>query len=400
MPCKVSFGEFLLSVVTFTAFVLLIGFTWEAGQSALPPPPIEHPYRRPPIRGHAGLYPRAAPLLDLKEVTYIVNSAVCDNSQNEILLLYLVFSHPSHWELRDAHRRHSSWKTLQELGARRVFLLADGSQISQEGYPAVPMTTVLKESAKYRDVVVGSFRDHYRNLTYKHAMALSWANQFCPNAHYIFKMDDDIMVDIWGIQKLLKSGLVADRSGVIQLLDPQREHKGDKLLDHEGTWAAGLVQMGLRPQRKKSKWKVTRSEFPGHIYPTYLSGWAYLITQPAASAILTAASNNTPFWIDDVYITGVLATKAKVLRFALNPHYTLVTGAASCCIKDSFPKGPVILASSAAPLCNLLVAPSDKNVTLLSSWINAARKCHQGKGCPDQDPESCPPTRPHFGVGT
>ncbi|KAG7169660.1 beta-1,3-galactosyltransferase 4-like [Homarus americanus] len=386
--------EGVAALVTALALVLLVGFTWEASQSALLPPPAAHTHHRPPLRGHPGLYPPPAPLLDLPAISLVANTPACDTSP--FLLVLLVISHPAHAALRDAHRTYVSWETLNALGARRVFILADGSKGLQVDYPTVPVARVLQESGLHRDLVVADFKDHYRNLTYKHALALSWATHFCPHARYLLKMDDDIMVDVWGVVKLLQAGLVVDHWGQVHPGD-----SGHRRLEPEGIWVAGLVQRGLQPQRGSGKWRVTKAEYPRHIYPNYLAGWAYLATQPAATAIMRAASNATPFWIDDVYMTGTVAVAAGVPRYALNKHYTLMRGAATCCLEGPHqPLGKPHPWPSPAPLCGLLVAPSDKNVTILKAWLTTARACHEGRGCPSPPPNSCPPTRPHYGVGT
>ncbi|XP_068237436.1 beta-1,3-galactosyltransferase 5-like [Palaemon carinicauda] len=393
MKRKLSAKEYSLTLVIAVTILLIVCLSWEANQS-LTPPIIKYIYHHPPLTGYTGLYSLNSSLMDQENISFLLNNAVCNDTDQPILVLYIVFSHSSHKELRDAHRRHTSGKVLQSLGSRRVFLLADGSQKLQQDYPTVPMPLVLRESDNYRDLVVASFIDHYRNLTYKHGTALLWAKKFCPQAHYILKMDDDIMVDVWGVRNLLRSGIVADNTGVIH-------SKANEIhLDHKGLWAAGLLQKGLRPYRRKSKWKVTLAEFPGYIYPNFLSGWAYIITQPAASAIMAVAKNYTPFWIDDVYMTGMLAVKAKVQHYALNHHYTLTIDSVTCCLEGN---NAIISPSDMtkiAPICNFLVAPSGKNVTLLASWLDAAKNCHQGNICPKQQRTDCPPTRPRFGVGS
>ncbi|XP_069180629.1 beta-1,3-galactosyltransferase 4-like [Procambarus clarkii] len=384
--------EAAAAVVTAAAVVLLVGFTWQASQPTFPPPPAAHHRRRPPPRAHPELYPPAAPLLDLPAVSLVANSPACGTGP--LLLVLLVISHPAHAPLRDAHRTHASWRALDALGVRRVFFLADGSRRGQPEYPTLPTAAVLEESAAHRDLVVADFQEHYRNLTYKHALALSWPARFCPHARFILKMDDDIMVDVWGVVELLQEGLAVNRLGTVVA-----RGSGTLSLDPQGTWAAGLVQQGLRPQRGSGKWQVTGAEYPGNVYPTFLGGWAYLTTQPAAAAITRAAAILPPFWIDDVHLTGTVAGAAGVPRYALNEHYTLLRAAATCCLEGPLrsvrrPGGP------AAALCGLLVAPSDRNVTVLEAWLRAAWACHTRGECPVPRPGSCPPTRPHYAVGT
>ena len=90
-------------------------------------------------------------------------------------------------------------------------------------------------------------------------MGLRWATNYCKNAKFVLKMDDDIALDIF--QFALK--VQADYSSEGQLKD--------SLL--------GYKQIGLTPQRNpKNKWFVSQNEFKGDIYPDFMSGWAYVST--------------------------------------------------------------------------------------------------------------------------
>ena len=51
------------------------------------------------------------------------------------------------------------------------------------------------ENDQYHDILQGSFKDTYRNMTYKHIMALKWVLYYCPGVHYVLKSDDDTFVN-------------------------------------------------------------------------------------------------------------------------------------------------------------------------------------------------------------
>ena len=86
----------------------------------------------------------------------------------------------------------------------------------------------------------------------------------------------------------------------------------------------GMLQMKLPILRNKiSKWAVTEEEFSGHFYPDFLSGWCYVSTPTAVSDILNWVEGEEMFWIDDVWVTGVLAHKAEVELISLNMYYTV-----------------------------------------------------------------------------
>ncbi len=64
------------------------------------------------------------------------------------------------------------------------------------------------------------------------------------------------------------------------------------------------------PRRDKSdKWYVSREEYPDDTYPPWCEGFAY-ITKPTLTRKLYQASLRVKYyWIDDVYVTGILMQK-------------------------------------------------------------------------------------------
>ena len=61
-----------------------------------------------------------------------------------------------------------------------------------------------------------------------------------------------------------------------------------------------------------SKWYVRNNVFAGSVYPDYLNGPAYLMTEETVTALLEASQGLRPFFLEDVFVTGVLARRAGV----------------------------------------------------------------------------------------
>jgi hypothetical protein len=57
---------------------------------------------------------------------------------------------------------------------------------------------VKQEDADFGDIIQFNFCESYRNLTLKTLMGFKWATEFCSNAHFIMKTDDDVYVNING----------------------------------------------------------------------------------------------------------------------------------------------------------------------------------------------------------
>ncbi|XP_069188509.1 lactosylceramide 1,3-N-acetyl-beta-D-glucosaminyltransferase A [Procambarus clarkii] len=274
--------------------------------SVLVAPPV--PQARPPVpsvpdRHHL---PRPAPstLLDLDDFHYVHEAAeAC--SPARLYFVFLVHSRPDHFRQRQAIR--ATWGGYKDLGggwaARTVFLLGQGSggggEVGGESsMGGVEVERVVEQEAgRHGDLVVGSFTDHYHNLTYKHVMTLRWAAAHCANAIYLVKADDDAFIDVPALRALL-----------------------DRTFSHpppSRTLACNVLPAGTQPQRS-GKWAVSDTDYPWPEYPRYCAGLAYVATPDLADELARVAQAGvaTRIWVDDVWVTGLLA---EALR--LQPHY-------------------------------------------------------------------------------
>ena len=57
-----------------------------------------------------------------------------------------------------------------------------------------------EESSKYGDLVQGDFLDTYRNLSYKAIMGSLWVAEFCGQAEFVVKIDDDCFLDLYEVK--------------------------------------------------------------------------------------------------------------------------------------------------------------------------------------------------------
>ena len=57
-----------------------------------------------------------------------------------------------------------------------------------------------EESQEYGDLVQGEFLDNYYNLSYKAIMGNLWVAEFCSQAEFLVKTDDDMFVDMYEVK--------------------------------------------------------------------------------------------------------------------------------------------------------------------------------------------------------
>ncbi|XP_052281082.1 uncharacterized protein LOC127878596, partial [Dreissena polymorpha] len=159
-----------------------------------------------------------------------------------------------------------------------------------------------------RAFIQANFTDTYRNLTYKAISGLRWAQENCPNTTYVLKTDDDIVVDIHRVVRLMKA-YIENKWGKKNIL-------------------AGYIWPHMNVDRNKSsKWYVSPEEFPKPFYLKYCSGSSYLMSTDVVAKFYTNSLTVPFFWIDDYYVTGMLASAAGVTPTSLNDRYILENNA-------------------------------------------------------------------------
>ncbi|XP_068234800.1 uncharacterized protein [Palaemon carinicauda] len=255
-------------------------------------------------------HPSPTSLLDLQDFRYN-HDAVGTCSPSRLYFLFLVHSRPDHFRQRQAIRATwGGYKTLEDgWVTRTVFMLGEGvggggeageknEDRNQPGGLDVA-GLVEQEADRHGDLVVGSFHDHYHNLTYKHVMALKWAATKCPHANYIVKADDDAFIDVPGLKSLLERTFGTDSPPQQRLL------------------ACNVLPAGTEPQRE-GKWAVSTDDYPWDEYPRYCAGLAYVATPDTVQQLYRAAHSEIAprIWVDDVWVTGLLAESLQ-----LHPHY-------------------------------------------------------------------------------
>ncbi|GBP04841.1 Beta-1,3-galactosyltransferase 5 [Eumeta japonica] len=230
-------------------------------------------------------------LLNLDNFHFVINTFPCDGHVDGPLLAVIISSDPGNLDRRKAIRQ--TWGGSCDT-TKVVFLFGETENTTVA-------RTVQMESATFRDIVQGNFIDSYRNMTYKHMMGLKWATHHCPTARYVLKTDDDLFVNMGALRIFLMD----------KLLPRQTKNR---------IFCEVLSNVGVI-RNVSSKWMVTMKEYPEDRYPKYCSGFSVLYTRDVVPQLLKASQNIPLFWVDDVYITGMLAGQ---LLIPLEPWGTMV----------------------------------------------------------------------------
>ncbi|CAK9294334.1 unnamed protein product [Gordionus sp. m RMFG-2023] len=115
----------------------------------------------------------------------------------DIFIITMIHTSANHFDLRESIREtYGSVKEYFNYKIRLVFIVGTTPDKSVQNH-------ITNESEVHGDIVQASFRDAYRNLTYKIAMGFKWISYYCPHAKFILKLDDDYYTDIFQVVSTL-----------------------------------------------------------------------------------------------------------------------------------------------------------------------------------------------------
>lgn len=216
-------------------------------------------------------------LIDLTNFDFIINHKSCHQAP---LVLILIHSAPLNYPKRNVIR-----ETWGKIDKRSLLLFMIGSVESQ-----LVQDSLQVENDKFGDIVQGNFLDAYRNLTYKHVMALKWMAYNCPKTKYILKTDDDVFINTVYMYEALESGAMPGQDLLFCF-----NISGDRV-----------------KRTYRSKWRVSTKEYSDKYYPNHCPGFSILYSADVAQKLYLEAQREKYFWIDDVFITGNVASKLNI----------------------------------------------------------------------------------------
>lgn len=236
-------------------------------------------------------------LIDLDNFEYLIEKSACDDNSNNSnsnvespIVLILIHSAPGNWQKRNVIRE--TWGQ-HDARARRYFLLGAVNSTSLQ-------SQLNQENHVFNDIIQGNFMDAYRNMTYKHIMALKWFVYNCSKWKYLLKTDDDVFVNAPAVYDFLQMNAT-----------------------HQTTnYLFCIKTAGARVKRSyRSKWRVSTKEFPGRYYPPYCPGFSILYSRDVVFRLYREAQQLPYFWIDDVHVTGTLAQHINLNITEVGKYY-------------------------------------------------------------------------------
>jgi len=173
-------------------------------------------------------------------------------------------------------------------------------------------STIAKEFELYSDIIQANIIDSYTNLTLKSVAMLEWVDNYCNQAKFILKTDDDMFINI------------------PKLLNFLTKHSKDKRK------IFGRLARKWKPIRNKSsKYFVSTQQYRHALFPDFTTGPAYLMTNDVIHDLYITALDKTYLKLEDVYTTGIVAQDNKIQRQHVNEFYNKRVALNPCNIQKS-----------------------------------------------------------------
>lgn len=249
------------------------------------------------------------------------NTAVC--RADDRLIIYIL-STVINFQRRKVVR--STWASPLP-GTCFVFILGKS--------PNIPAQTLIqKEKDQHRDIVQIDHVESYANVIYKEVGALQWSFHFYPSIPYLFKTDDDLIIDSILVSELAQV-LTTNRINTTSYISKHRPTLNTDLVSGDSSsFFRGGWSMDSQPTLRVSKFAVSESVWPHPVLPLYCSGFGWLMSKNTRDK-LVKASHVYPLtkvaWIGDVFTSGFLAKAAGVKCTGLAIDYEQTSSANCSC---------------------------------------------------------------------
>ena len=225
------------------------------------------------------------------------------------MLLIFVHSDPRHTIERAAIR--STWAnmtyyTREPYDVNISVIFAVGFPQDTSGADDLPdmdaLRAVKAESLENGDVLFLNMPDAYDNLAYKSLLTMLWIREHCAHVPYVYKTDDDVVLNTFGWLNVIKHLQEMSMSCYIVCC----------------AWIRPIVF-------REGQYEVTRAEYDAENYPSFCSGSGYLMSRDAMAAILEISSHVGLLRKDDPYFTGILTQPTEVSIITVQQDAYLIT---------------------------------------------------------------------------
>jgi hypothetical protein len=217
-----------------------------------------------------------------------------DGTQAPVEILVAVISAIKNVQKRQRVRQ--TWGREFKNGAktRLLFFLGDNNDTETR-------SAIRNESVLYNDIVHHSHFDSYNNLSIKSVSVIRWASSYCRQATYVFKVDDDALVNV-----PLLMGRLHIASKKTKYFFMCYVFKGSPVV-----------------RDPKHRWYISWKEYGAKNLPPYCGGF-YAISGKLVPSLYDAAKHQRLFRMEDVFISSMVTKRTRLpVRLLHNKAFSL-----------------------------------------------------------------------------
>ena len=233
--------------------------------------------------------------VSLQSYEYLLNPGydICEIRKNiHVPLIVLIPSHIQNYEKRLAIR--STWANSTK-DVKVVFLL--GSTLNEE-----EDQLIKSEHNSFSDIVQLSILDKdHLSATLKLIFGLKWTRDYCFNAKYVLKIDDDVLVNL----------------NILDMISHWEKAFPNKLNNSFFC----KTEKHSKPNRDvKSDLFMPYEDYNQEHYPDYCDGYGFMFKNTLTSYLYAASLNTKPVHLENIYI-GLLANQLNSYFYDMSSVY-------------------------------------------------------------------------------
>ncbi|CAG5124908.1 unnamed protein product [Candidula unifasciata] len=210
-------------------------------------------------------------------------------SQKDIKIIFVVPSAPGNVEKRQTVRNGNTGEYVKNNTHNATLLFFIGRPSRKENYTAL-QNTIDEEVQEFQDIIQEDFEDVYSNNRLKSVSMLRWISTYCSNAKFVIRSDDDVNVKV---------------TSAVEAAERTAQKLNNFIIGHK--------RVEDRPARNVgNKYYLSKKEYPQQMFPPYLLGGLLVYPVSTAKLLYQAALRVEPIWLEDVYITGICASKLYI----------------------------------------------------------------------------------------
>ncbi|UJR29519.1 hypothetical protein I4U23_010736 [Adineta vaga] len=235
-------------------------------------------------------------------------SLICKN--NDHLLVY-IFSTSKNIQRRESIRRTWANKRIYKELNSICFIFLIGLSLNQ-----TINNEIKNEALLNNDLIQINIEDTYANVIYKEIGALKWSYLYSSYIPYLFKTDDDLIVDTFLLNDIIqyfisnqtKQSLYFQKDKLIKdFLNETLSY--NKMTLFRGTDMSGILTF------RNGKYKIHQLAWNSQRLPHYCSGFGFVYSSYIRNRLYRASlcyENQYVPLVGDVFMSGLLAGAASV----------------------------------------------------------------------------------------